>query len=116
MASDIPLRIVQGQDGDGVLFPAHDGQNQPLDITGWRARGQVRRTIDSTQVVHEWDSQLNPEHCNTSEAGVTITWTAAETSAWCGETFVYGIELTDLAGLTYRFVYGVITLDREIVR
>lgn len=114
MTSQIDLTITQGQDGDGVRYPVTDATDHPVDVTGWTVVGQVRTHRDSATVIHAWET--GDGHTTTGPEGVTLTWTAEQTSQWCGDSYVYGVEITNPAAETFRLVEGRITIDREVVR
>lgn len=114
MPSTIDLEIIQGQDGDGVRFPVVGLDDQPIDVTGWTVRGQVRTSLSSATAIHTWET--GDGHATADTDGVTLTWTAEQTSEWCGDMYVYGVEITSPEGETYRLVEGQINVSREVVR
>lgn len=114
MASTVDLTIVQGQDGDGVRFPVAGLDGELIDVTGWTVRAQARRSVDAASPAHEWVT--GDGHTTTGPEGVTLTWTGAQTAAWCADSYAYQVEITDPDGRAYRLVEGRITLDRELVR
>lgn len=103
------LSIVQGQDGDGVLFPVIDGNNTPVDMTGWTGQAQVRETYESELV----DSLV----VSCSDTGVLVTWAGGQTSAWPPFTWgVWDLEVTSPLGETTRLVEGKVYLSPEVTR
>ena len=109
------LVIKQGSDG-GVRFQVNDGATGlPYDLSGWAARAQVRKTVQSSTVLHEFTTALGTATCD-ALGFVTLTWSAAATSAWTWDNGFYSVELVSPAGKVTRLDEGKITNSREITR
>ena len=101
-------------DAGGTLvreFLYKDAEGQTIDITGYQARAQVRRStykeliIDSAPVI-------DPETFL-----ITMTWTAAQTSKLVDSNYVYGLEIyNDETGDVAVLTRGVLTVNQEIVK
>ena len=101
-------------DAGGTLireFIYKDNEGETINITGYQARAQVRRStfepvvIDSVPVIDE------------ETFVITMTWTAAETSRLVLPNYVYGLEIYDEeSGDVAVLTRGVITVNQEIVR
>lgn len=100
------LSIVQGQDGDGVLFPVVDAEGDPINVATWSAESHIRQTPTS--------ALLDEFTCTTSADGVLVSWTGAQTSEWGWRVAKYDVELTDPDGNTVRLVEGSVNVDQEI--
>lgn len=101
-------------DAGGTLirqFIYKDDAGQTIDITGYQARAQVRKStfgelvIDSTPVIDE-DTFV-----------ITMTWTAAQTSKLVDSNYVYGLEIYDEeTGDVAVLTRGILTVNQEIVK
>jgi hypothetical protein len=100
-------------DAGGTLtreFIYKDDNGNTIDISGYLARAQVRRStykeliIDSAPVI-------DPE-----TFVITMTWTAAQTSLLVDSNYVYGLEIYNEAGDVVVLTRGVLTVNQEIVK
>lgn len=107
------LTIIQGSTW-GISWPVVDDDDQPLDLTGWSVRAQVRPRTDSGTVLWEWSTAANS--ASVSGAAVTLRLTAAQSSAFTFSRAVYDIELTDGDGNVYRVAQGHVEVSPEVTR
>jgi hypothetical protein len=101
-------------DAGGTLirqFIYKDNAGETIDISGYQARAQVRKStfrelvIDSTPVIDE-DTFV-----------ITMTWTAAQTSKLLDSNYVYGLEIyNDDTGDVAVLTRGILTVNQEIVK
>jgi hypothetical protein len=101
-------------DAGGTLireFLYKDISGDTIDITGYQARAQVRKStfgplvIDSVPTIDE-ETFL-----------ITMTWTAEQTSKLLDSNYVYGLEIyNDQTGDVAVLTRGVITVNQEIVK
>ena len=101
-------------DAGGTLirqFIYKDNAGETIDISGYEARAQVRKStfgalvIDSTPVIDE-DTFV-----------ITMTWTAAQTSKLLDSNYVYGLEIyNDETGDVAVLTRGILTVNQEIVK
>jgi hypothetical protein len=101
-------------DAGGTLtreFLYKDNAGQTIDITGYQARAQVRKStfgalvIDSTPPIDE-DTFL-----------ITMTWTAEQTSKLVESNYVYSLEIYDEeSGDVAVLTRGILTVNQEIVK
>ena len=101
-------------DAGGTLtreFIYKDDNGDTIDISGYLARAQVRRStykeliIDSAPVI-------DPE-----TFVITMTWTPAQTSLLVDSNYVYGLEIYDEdSGDVVVLTRGVLTVNQEIVK
>ena len=93
-----------------------DSDGAPVDLTGYSARMQVRKTISTEAVVVE----LSTSNGSISLQGVTgaieLHLRAAQTSALTGKAGVYDLELESADGTVTRLLYGDVTLSPEVTR
>lgn len=100
-------------DAGGTLvrqFIYKDAEGETIDISGYSARAQVRKStykelvIDSVPVI------------DPVTFVITMTWTAAQTSLLVDSNYVYGLEIYNEAGDVAVLTHGVLTVNQEIVK
>jgi hypothetical protein len=99
-ATEIDWEIIKGDQFD-ILVPVLDSDGVQVDITGWTAKAQVRRT-EHEPVLHEWS--LDEGNIDCSADGVTLNIIGSQTSAWGWTTARISIE-----------VYEPITLKPRVI-
>lgn len=107
------LTIIQGTDQSWV-FPVEDANGEPMDLTEWSIRGQVRAQVSASEVLHEWDTTLG-----TITVGVgsfTVDLDAATSSAFEWRSAVYDIEGTSPTGKVTRLTQGNVSVSPEVTR
>ena len=90
---------------------------EPFVLTGYSARMQIRRTIESSTVMLSLTSPsggiiISP---GTPENELSITISAAVTAA-LETSGVYDLEIVDAGGLVSKVVRGTVTLIPEVTR
>jgi hypothetical protein len=111
------LRILEIQQPDLATDPT--GQTfEDFDLTGYTARMQVRRTIDSasalvTLTTENLGLEINPteDTINMIKMSMAASVTASITSSG-----VYDLEIVDTTGFVSKVVKGVFTLVPEVTR
>lgn len=90
--------------------------NEPVDLTGYTARMQIRSSVDSSTVIHE---------ATTTNAGIVIDQIfktimiqipASITEQFDFETAVYSVELISNTNIVTPFLIGNLVLVREVTR
>lgn len=89
--------------------------NQPIDLTGYTARMQIREKLNSTEVIKELTTENSGIVIDPVNYTININITAADTAALNFKTAIYSLELTK-ADTVLPFIYGNITLDKRITR
>lgn len=107
------LTIPQGTTW-GVSWPVVDQSGNPVDLTGWSARSQVRPYVESEQVLHEFSSAAGD--IELSAAHVTLRVSPTESSSWAWRNGVYDVELTSPDQTVYRVAEGRVTVSSEVTR
>jgi hypothetical protein len=94
-----------------LSVPVLDDTSEPLDITGWTVRGQIRLTHASPTVAYD----LGP-HLAIAGTAVEVTIPAEDSSlwTWCGG--VYDVELVDPDGNPTRLIQGNVVVSPEVTR
>jgi hypothetical protein len=111
-----PLTIEQGTTWQCRWPVADPTTGEPVDLTGWSARGQVRKWAGAEPVLHEWS--VDADNLTLGVDGyLSITVDPAESSTWDWCDGRYDIELTDPNGTrVIRIAAGPVTVSPEITR
>lgn len=88
-ATEIAWEIIKGDQFD-ILVPVLDSDGVQVDITGWTAKAQVRRS-ERDPVLHEWS--LDEGNVDCSVDGVTLNVIGSQTSAWTFTNARISIEI-----------------------
>lgn len=107
------LVIMQGATWS-MSWPVHDENGDPLDLSGWGARAQIRPTAGSDEVYHEFT--VDAGNVTIDGNYVQLSTRAAESSAWSWNTGVYALELLAPDGRVARIAEGDVVLSREVTR
>lgn len=87
----------------------------PYNLSGYTARMQVRRTIDSASVMAALTTE-NGLISLSGETGVITIQMPAEMTASLSTSGVYDIELINAGGQVERLLQGNFTLNPEVTR
>jgi len=90
--------------------------NQPVPLTGYNARMQIRETVDSPTTLYSTTSIAGDLTVDTTLNTIMITIPASVTQAFDFTTAVYSLELYTAAGLVVPFLAGNLTLVPEVTR
>jgi hypothetical protein len=101
-------------DAGGTLtreFIYKDGNGDTIDISGYQARAQVRKsTFD--RLVFSSVPTIDEE-----TFVITMTWTPEQTALLRDSNYVYGLEIYDEStGDVAVLTHGVLTVNQRIVR
>lgn len=89
--------------------------NQPVSLTGFAARMQIRETVDSTTVIHEATTQNTEIVLDSVNKTIQITLLANITENFTFSTAVYSLELYN-GNNVIPFINGNLTLVQEVTR
>lgn len=89
--------------------------NQPIDLTGYTARMQIRLKVEDTEFIHEMTTENGGIVIDTALCTLTLVIPAATTALFTFATAVYSLELVSGAVVT-PFVNGTITMYKEVTR
>lgn len=120
-----PLYIEQGatfylsftwhEDGpivDGELTPG-----DPVDLSGWTARTQVRDAVGGAVLLSATTSTQGSTIALGGVTGsVVVKFTAADTDAVTAQFGVYDLELVAPSGDVHRLLQGTVTFDPNVTR
>jgi hypothetical protein len=89
----------------------------PFDLSGYNARMQVRRTIDTTNFLLELTTENGALTINPSTAINEIYIdVSASVTASVSTSGVYDIEIIDVSGVVSRVLEGEFNLSPEVTR
>jgi hypothetical protein len=101
-------------DAGGTLtreFIYKDDNGDTIDISGYSARAQVRKST-FRELVFSSVPTIDPE-----TFVITMTWTPQQTSLLVDSNYVYGLEIYDEeSGDVVVLTRGVLTVNQEIVK
>lgn len=89
--------------------------NQPRDLTAVTARMQIRAKLTDTAVIDELTTANGGIIIDNALKTITIYISATDTAAYTFSSAVYSLELIDGTDVI-PFIYGTITLDKEVTR
>lgn len=92
-----------------------DDAGDPIDLTGYTARMQVRRDIDAATSLIELTTENGRISLGGEEGTVTLNITADDTST-VPRSGVYDLELESASGTVIRLLKGAFGLDPEVTR
>lgn len=97
---------------DGVIE-----YNEPLDLTGYTARMQIREKLDSTTFIKELTTDVGEGiEIDTANFKISITISATDTAAFTFSSAVYSLELVSSTGIVSPLLNGTLTLVKEVTR
>lgn len=109
-------RLIELEEPDLIADPT-GGTHVPLNISGYTARMQIRRTIDSSTVI---------VNLTTENGGLTVNPTDPENqilismsddvTASISTSGVYDLEIESPTGVVSRVLQGAVTLSQEVTR
>lgn len=93
------------------IYQYLDADNDPVDLTGYTAKAQARRTPDSSvagEVIPTIDYETST---------ITMFIPGAQTAALTDEHYLWAMELENsTTGGVEVFAYGVVSIVKEIVK
>jgi hypothetical protein len=91
--------------------------NQPVPLTSYQARMQIRETVDSPTVIYSGNSATSTHlSLDTVLNTIQVNIPASITQDFTFTTAVYSIELYAAGGLVIPFLTGNLTLVPEVTR
>lgn len=109
-------RLIELEEPDLIADPTGN-TFVPIDISGYTARMQIRRTLESSTPMISLTTENNRLVINPGDANnqVTITLTDEETSTLT-TSGVYDLEIESPDGVVSRVLQGAVTLSLEVTR
>ena len=90
--------------------------NKPVDLTGYKARMQVRKSIASTDILYEASTDTGEIDIDLALNTISINIDASVTQGFTFSSGVYSVELYKADGTVLPFITGSLTLVQEITR
>lgn len=89
--------------------------NTPIDLAGFTARMQIRAKLDDPTVLKELTTENGGITIDNTSKTIVLTIAATDTSLFTFTSAVYSLEMIE--GIeVLSFIYGSISLDKEITR
>ena len=85
-----------------------DDNDEPVNVTNYVARGQIRKHYTSSNAVNFTTTLSN--------GSLVISLTAAQTANIVSGRYVYDIELVDPSNTVIRILEGIVTVTPEVTR
>lgn len=105
--SKVNLIVDQGTNFNTII-ELTDENNDPLNVTGYSASGQIRKHPGSNTAVSFTT--------NLSNGYLTISLSHAQTSNIVPGRYSYDVELTDASNVRIRIIEGIVTVTPEVTR
>lgn len=120
MAGKLNLKINKGETFRHTLTWL-DATEAPVNLTGYKARMQIRPDIDSDQVLLFFasDPLLNPDGTITltnATGEIELYLSAVDTAAITWSAGVYDLEMYQSSDEVTRLVEGKISVSKEVTR
>jgi hypothetical protein len=104
-----------------------DPSNNPIDLTGYSGRLQIRQTVPSTVVLLCLSSSLRPDGTGINFSGsngttpptsgsIGIYISAVSSSLLTFDQAVYDLEIENSGGFVTRLLEGGVQLSKEVTR
>jgi hypothetical protein len=110
MAAKANIIIDQGSTFTTYLALTQD-DGSVLDLTGYTARGQIRRWYTSNSYV-----QFNVSISEPNTGFINLALDANTTANMFAGRYVYDIQATDSYGTISRVIEGIVTVTPEVTR
>jgi hypothetical protein len=107
MASKANLVIDQGSTYS-VTINLDDVNGDPINVTGYTSRAQMRKHYTSSNAVSFTTSMAN--------GALTMSLTSSQTANIVSGRYVYDAELIDSSSNVTRIVEGIVTVTPEVTK
>jgi hypothetical protein len=97
------------------VITVKDSTGSPMNLTGYTARMQVRREIESSTILVELTTENGRIALGGAAGTITLSMNAATTAAIEDEG-VYDLEIISNAGAVHRVLKGRFVLQLEVTR
>jgi hypothetical protein len=106
------------EQGTTLLKPIQwkDSAGNPVNMTGYTARMQIRKSVSSDEVLLELTTANGKLSIAPSTGTVTMIFSATTTAAITWTRGKYDLEVVSYDGTVTRLIEGEITVSKEITR
>lgn len=120
VASDTTVDTVKINSVNSLAFSAYTTggvieYNEPVDLTGYMARMQIREKVGSDVVIDELTTENGKIIIDAEDASIRIEIPASTTQNYNFTTAVYSLEIIRNS-VVIPFLVGNLTLQREVTR
>lgn len=115
MAQTYDFNVEQGTDSS-VLFVLKDMSGELLNLEGFTARMQIRRSKCGHALIDSLTTENGRMTIDVNKAQVEVKFTNETTSKYPPTTLVYDIELISVSGYVSRFLEGLVIVNAEVTR
>jgi len=119
IATKLSANSIEFNDINSIGFSAYTSggvieYNQPVDLTGYTARMQIREKLDSQEFIKELTTENGGIVIDVINSKIILNISAADTELFTFNSAVYSIELVSTT--VVPFATGTLTLVREVTR
>lgn len=107
MSANEDLYTDQGCTFSSTIF-VNGSTNEPFNLTGYSARGQIRKSYASTNFV--------AFTCVIQGGSVVISLTATQTRAMKAGRYLYDVEIYNTANNVVRIAQGIFEVDPSTIK
>ncbi len=115
MAANYDIVCDQGATFSRILT-WQDSSANPVNLTGYTARMQVRATADSSTVLLSLTTENSRITLGGAAGTITLLVSATDTAAVTAGEYVYDLEVISSGGTVTRLIQGCFTVDAEVTR
>jgi len=115
MAEIYDIRIDQGATFQKLIL-WKDADGNPVDLTGFTARMQIRRRVHSDEVLAEATTENGYIVFGDDQGTIEISIPASVTEGFDFKRGVYDLELESSGGIVTRLIQGCVYVSREVTR
>lgn len=114
-AADYDILIEQGST---FILPIvwKDSNGVAINVTGYTARMQVRKTVKSTDILISATTENGRIVLGGATGAVTVTIPATITDDITVKSAVYDLEMVSASGVVTRLIQGAVTISPEVTR
>ena len=115
-AATVNLTVEQGATWSQALQWKTGTPATAVDLTGYTARMDVRRTATSSETAVELTTENSRIAITAGTGTVTLSLTAAITAVLTAGSYIYDLELVSSGGQVTRLCQGKFTVSAEVTR
>lgn len=94
----------------------NDSNGSPVNLTGYTARMQIRKTISSVDPIITLTTENGRITLGGSNGTITLLISAADTALLSVCSGVYDLEVISQTGIVTRLLQGGVSIDKEVTR
>lgn len=113
MVAKYNFTIYQGETFDKTLTWKTGDPKNPVDLTGYTARMQIRKKYGSS-ILLELTTENSRISLGTTAGTIQIIISASDTAAIDWSSAIYDLELISGSGIVKRLLQGTIKVSREV--